>query len=583
VSTTVGGPPTGDGGAPAEPHFDPELDVDPSNPALRTFSHAQILIMFSGLLVAMLMAAIDSTIVATALPTITGELGGLNHITWVVTAYMLAQAASTPVYGKLGDLYGRKRLFQSAIAIFLIGSVLCGLSQDMLQLVLFRAIQGLGGGGLFVLSQAIVADVVAPRQRGRYQGYFGAVFGLSSVAGPLLGGIITDGLSWRWVFFVNVPLGLAALLVTSLTLPAGRRRAQVSIDYLGTLLLTFLTTGIVLVTTWGGSEYDWGSPTIVGLSIATVAAGVLFIVVERRAAEPVIPLDLFRVRTVSLMCAVAAIGGAAIISVVAFIPLFLQVVSGASATNSGILLLPTMVSLPFASVLSGQIISRSGRYKVMAVVGTSLAALGMTLLSTIGTDATQLGVATYMVVLGTGLGLSSPVLVLSVQNRVHVRDLGAATSLVNYARSIGATFGVALFGTLFNMGLRSRLEGLEVPVGEGGSFSAETFDALDPGTHQQAIEAITSSLTTVFRATIPLLVLGILLSVLLEEAPLRERVAPLADDGDPADTAEPEDPAPRRVPVADDRSAISPPRLTQASRAVDTAVVPGVGAARPDA
>jgi EmrB/QacA subfamily drug resistance transporter len=569
-----------------EVHLDPALDVDPSNPDLPTFTHRQILMMFSGLLVAMLMAAIDSTIVATALPTITDELGGLNHITWVVTAYMLAQAASTPVYGKLGDLYGRKRLFQSAIAIFLVGSVLCGLSQDMLQLVAFRAIQGLGGGGLFVLSQTIVADVVAPRQRGRYQGYFGAVFGLSSVAGPLLGGILTDGLSWRWVFFVNVPLGLAALVVTSATLPAGRRRAQVSIDYLGALLLTFLTTGIVLVTTWGGTEYGWGSPMIVGLSIATVAACVLFLVVERRATDPVIPLHLFRVRTVSLMCAVAGIGGAAIISVVAFIPLFLQVVSGVSATNSGVLLLPTMVSLPFASVLSGQIISRSGRYKVMAILGTSLATLGMALLSTIGTDATQLGVATYMVLLGAGLGLSSPVLVLSVQNRVHVRDLGAATSLVNYARSIGATFGVALFGALFNLGLRSRLDGLEMPVGEGSSLSAEAFDALDPATHAEAIQALTDSLTTVFRATVPLLLLGVVLSLFLEEAPLRDKVAPLTDDEPdramPPATAGAGAPAvARTAPI--DRPPTEVPSGAERSRAIEPSSPRGLLRSRPEA
>jgi EmrB/QacA subfamily drug resistance transporter len=521
--------------------LDPALDVDPSNPDLPTFTHRQILLMFSGLLVAMLMAAVDSTIVATALPTITGELGGLNHITWVVTAYLLAQASSTPIYGKLGDLLGRKRLFLSAIAIFLVGSVLCGIAQDMGQLIAFRAVQGVGGGGLYVLSQAIVADVVSPRERGRYQGYFGAVFGLSSVAGPLLGGILTDGLSWRWVFFVNIPLGLAALVVTSLTLPQGRRRAEVSIDYLGMILVTSLTTGVVLITTWGGTQYEWGSPTIVGLVVATVAAGVLLVVVERRVAEPVIPLKLFRVRTVALMCGAAAIGGAAIIAVVSFIPLFLQVVTGASATNSGVLLLPTMVSMPFASVVSGQLISRTGHYKVLAVGGMVTATVGMALLSTIGTDATQLGVAFYMFLLGAGLGLVSPVLVLSVQNRVHVRDLGAATSMVNYTRTIGGVFGVALFGTLFNLGLSNRLDGLEVHVGEG-SVSPEAFEALDPATHQQAIQALTDSLTTVFRATIPLMLLGVVLALFLEEAPLRDKVA-LLTDHEPEPDPGPEPPA----------------------------------------
>ncbi|MPY95485.1 MAG: DHA2 family efflux MFS transporter permease subunit [Acidimicrobiia bacterium] len=485
-------------------------------------THRQILVIFSGLMLGMLLAALDQTIVATALPTITGELGGLDHLSWVVTSYLLASAVSTPLYGKLGDLYGRKRLFQVAIVVFLVGSVLCSLSQDMLQLIVFRAVQGLGGGGLIVLAQAIIADVVSPRERGRYQGYFGAVFGATSVIGPLLGGFFTDNLSWRWVFYVNVPLGILALFVTSAVLPAGLRRGNPRIDYAGSAVLVTAVTCIVLLTTWGGTEYAWTSPTILGLMAVSALLLVALFAIERRAAEPVVPVGLFSMRTFNISTSVSFIIGVAMFSAISFLPLFLQVVNGASATNSGLLLLPLMLGLLTASVASGQVISRTGRYKVFPVAGTALATLAMLLLSTMGTSTSQGSVTVYMVLLGAGIGLTMQTLVLATQNTVPAKDLGAATSSVSFFRSMGGSVGVALFGALFNSGLASRLDGLSIPVGEGSTFTPDALDALPADMAGQAVSAFADALTTVFRYAVPLVALAAVLTCLLREAPLRK-------------------------------------------------------------
>ena len=484
-------------------------------------SHRQILVIFSGLMLGMFLAALDQTIVATALPTITGELGGLNHLSWVITSYLLASTVSTPLYGKLGDLYGRKRLFQIAIVIFLIGSVLSGLATDMAQLIAFRAIQGVGGGGLIVLAQAIIADVVSPRERGRYQGYFGAVFGTSSVLGPLLGGWFTDQFSWRWVFYVNVPLGILALFVTSAVLPAGQRRSKVSIDYAGSTVLVAAVSSIVLFTTWGGTEHEWGSPLILGLIAASVVLLAVLAVIERRAEEPVVPVHLFANRTFNLASSVSFIIGVSMFGAISFLPLFLQVVNGASATNSGLLLLPLMLGLLAASVGSGQVITRTGRYKMFPVIGTALAATAMFLLSTMGPATSQGTVTGYMVLLGVGIGFTMQTLILATQNTVAPRDLGTATSSVSFFRSMGGSIGVAVFGAVFNNALARRLDGMTVEVGEASTFTPESLRELPDAALRQVVDAFSGSLTTVFAWATPLVVLGFVLTTLLRETPLR--------------------------------------------------------------
>jgi EmrB/QacA subfamily drug resistance transporter len=487
--------------------------------------HRQILVVFSALMLGMLLAALDQTIVATALPTIVGDLGGLNHLSWVVTAYLLAATVSTPLYGKLGDLYGRKRLFQAAIVIFLTGSALSGASTSMGQLIAFRAVQGLGGGGLIVLAMAIIADVVSPRERGRYQGYFGALFGASSVAGPLLGGFFTDNLSWRWVFYVNLPLGIAALLVTMVALPAPARRAGARIDYVGAALLTAAISCIVLVTTWGGTEMEWGSPTIVGMSVASVALLAVFFVVERRAPEPLLPLRLFQGRVFSVSTVVSFIVGVAMFGGISYLPLFLQVGGGVSATNSGLLLLPLMLGLLGASVVAGQLTSRTGRYKRFPIAGMAVATVGMVLLSTMGPDTSRIVSGVYMAVLGIGIGLVMQILVLATQNSVQVADLGVATASVSFFRSVGGSIGVALFGALFNARLSAELAAT-VPASVRGAFdptsiTPESLDALPGAVRGDVVGAFASAITDVFLLAVPLLVVGFGVAWLLKEIPLR--------------------------------------------------------------
>ncbi|MGA5321006.1 MDR family MFS transporter [Streptomyces seoulensis] len=490
-----------------------------------------VLVSIGALLLGLLLAALDQTIVSTALPTIVSDLGGLDHLSWVVTAYLLASTAATPLWGKLGDQYGRKRLFQLAIVIFLIGSALCGMAQNMPQLIGFRALQGLGGGGLMVLSMAIVGDIVPPRERGRYQGLFGAVFGATSVLGPLLGGLFTEHLSWRWVFYVNLPIGIVALLVIAAALHIPRRTSRHTIDYLGTLLIASVATCLVLVASLGGTTWPWASGQIIGLAVLGVLLAVAFVAVERRAAEPVLPLKLFGIRTFTLAAVISFIVGFAMFGAMTYLPTFLQIVHGISPTMSGVHMLPMVVGLLLTSTVSGQIVSRTGRWKVFPVAGTAVTALGLLLLHQLDEHSSTLEMSLYFFVFGLGLGLVLQVLVLIVQNAVSYEDLGVATSGATFFRSIGASFGVAIFGTVFSSRLGDKLaeafRGVRLPAGvspDALEADPRGIGALPPPLRPAALHAFSSSITDVFLYAAPVAFLGFVLSWFLKEDRLRGSV-----------------------------------------------------------
>ncbi|MEU9432259.1 MFS transporter [Streptomyces sp. NPDC048252] len=490
-----------------------------------------VLVSIGALLLGMLLAALDQTIVSTALPTIVSELGGMEHLSWVVTAYLLASTAATPLWGKLGDQYGRKRLFQTAIVIFLIGSALCGMAQNMPQLIAFRALQGLGGGGLMVLSMAIVGDLVPPRDRGRYQGLFGAVFGATSVLGPLLGGVFTEHLSWRWVFYVNLPVGVVALAVIATVLRIPRKSTKHVIDYLGTFLIAAVATCLVLVASLGGTTWDWASPQIVGLAVLGVLLAVAFVAVERRAAEPVLPLKLFRIRTFTLSAVISFIVGFAMFGAMTYLPTFLQVVQGVSPTLSGVHMLPMVAGLLLASTASGQIVSRTGRWKVFPVAGTGVTTLGLLLLHRLDEHSSTGVMSACFFVFGLGLGLVMQVLVLIVQNAVGYEDLGVATSGATFFRSIGASFGVAIFGTIFSGRLGDKLtdafEGVQLPSGisvDGLESDPRGIAELPSTLRPQALDAYASAITDVFLYAAPVALVGFVLAWFLKEDPLRGSV-----------------------------------------------------------
>jgi EmrB/QacA subfamily drug resistance transporter len=493
-----------------------------------SLTHRQILLVFSGLMLGMLLAALDQTIVATALPTIVGELGGLDHLSWVVTAYLLASTATAPLYGKISDLYGRKRVFQFAIVAFLAGSVLAGLSTSMTQLIAFRGIQGLGAGGLLVLTLTIIGDILSPRERGRYQGYMGSVFAVASVAGPLLGGFFVDHLTWRWVFYVNLPIGIVALFVVSTVLDLPFRRVQHRIDYAGAALLMAGVTTLLLVTVWGGSQYSWGSLEILGLVVASLVFLGLFVLQERRAEEPILPLRLFRNRTFTLTGLAGFIIGTAMFGAIVFLPLFLQVVTGVTATNSGLLLLPLMLGLLTTSIAIGRLVTRTGRYKWYPVVGSLVTTMGLFLLSRMDASTGRLSAGAFMLIVGLGLGMVMQVLVVAVQNAVEQRDLGVATSSSSFFRSLGGAVGTALFGAIMSARLTSSLAGLlpgGVPATDhlgAVSGSPQQILALPAAIRLPVVEAFADAITTAFVWAIPLALLAVVVTAFVPELPLRE-------------------------------------------------------------
>ncbi len=503
-----------------------ETTIDAKRTGVTPTAKRNVLLVFAGLMVAMLLSSLDQTIFSTALPTIVGELHGVNEMLWVTTAYILASTIMLPVYGKLGDLIGRKGLFIGAIVLFIAGSIVGGMAQDMTGLIIGRTIQGLGGGGLMILAQAIIADVVPARERGRYMGIMGGVFALSSVAGPLLGGWFTQGPGWRWGLWMNIPLGILAIVsaIFFLHLPHVKR-TRPTIDYTGMGLLAIASTALVLITTWGGTTYDWNSPVIVALIVGAVIAGFAFVLVERRAAEPIMPLHLFRDRNFNLTTIAGLITGIAMFGALAYLPTYLQMVAGVNATEAGLLLIPLMAGLLVTSILAGQLVSKTGRYKWLPLVGSVIVAGSLLLLSTMTPTLPLWILCSYLAIMGIGLGMSMQILVLIVQNSFPVSEVGTATASNNYFRQIGASLGSAIVGSLFVAKL-TQLLGERLPAAGGSaaggsnSLTPDAVRALPTAIRSVIVGAYNDALTPVFLYMVPLVLVAVVVLFFVKEKPL---------------------------------------------------------------
>lgn len=500
----------------------------------------RVLLVFAGLLVAMLLSSLDQTIFSTALPTIVGELDGVNHMLWVTTGYLVAATIMMPIYGKLGDLIGRKGLFIGALSVFVLGSIVGGAAQDMTWLIIGRTVQGIGGGGLMILSQAIIADVVPVRERSKYMGVMGAVFGISSIAGPLLGGWFTESVGWRWAFWINVPLGLIAIALAAVFLKLPRHSVRVRFDVWGTLTMAVAVTSIILVASWGGTEYDWNSPTILWLIATAVIFAALFVLAEYKAAEPIIPLSLFRSRNFVLATSAGLFIGVAMFGTLAYLPTYLQMVTGVNATVSGFMMLPMIAGLMASAITTGFLASKTGRYKWMPIASMIVIAVGLWLLSTLTVDTPLWVLMSYLFVIGAGIGLSMQILILVVQNSFPDSQVGTATASNNFFREIGASLGGAVVGAIFTSRLTELLTE-RIPAGTGtgdaNSFTPAAVNALPDQIREVIVGAYNDALTPVFAMLIPMVLVGLVIVAFIKEVPLRSTLETSTQEPEGADSA----------------------------------------------